>query len=204
MAFAGVSGGGLVGWNKGTIERLWSGASVSGTAGGYGGLVSSNAGFIVQSFATGPVDAVGSHVSGGGLVAGNGGVIRQSYATGPVNALVGDGALVLSNTAAGVIDESFTVGKAGQQASLDTYGAIATINSGTIESNVYWNRETTNHLNAVRYDYGGTAPPATNGLATAQMSNQASFVSWSFEPAGVWAMPAGATYPVLRWQLTAH
>jgi hypothetical protein len=60
------------------------------------------------------------------------------------------------------------------------------------------------HLNAVRYDYGGTAPAATNGLTTVQMSNQASFVSWSFAPSGAWAMPAGATYPVLRWQLTAH
>ncbi|WP_061172451.1 two-partner secretion domain-containing protein [Caballeronia hypogeia] len=202
-AFAGVGGGGLVGWNKGTIERSWSGASVGGN-GSYGGLVNENDGRIVQSYATGSIDVDGSHGSGGGLVGFNTGLIQQSYGAGPVGSLVGDGALVEFNGSTGVIEESFNVGKAGQQASLDTYGAIATQNLGTIRDNVYWNRETTNHLNAVRFDEGGTAPPPANGLTTAQMSNPASFVSWNFGPSGVWVMPSGATYPVLRWQLTAH
>jgi hypothetical protein len=36
------------------------------------------------------------------------------------------------------------------------------------------------------------------------MSNPASFVGWDFSTNGVWAMPSGATQPVLRWQVTAH
>jgi len=202
-AFGGVGGGGLVGWNKGTIERSWSGASVGGN-GSYGGLVNQNDGWIVQSFATGSINVGGSHASGGGLVARNTGVIQQSYGTGPVGSLMGDGALVEYNASTGIIEESFAVGRSSERPTPDINGAIATLNSGTIRNDVYWNKETTNQLNAVHVGEGGTAPPATNGLTTAQMSNPASFVSWNFGPSGVWAMPAGATYPMLRWQLTAH
>jgi hypothetical protein len=34
------------------------------------------------------------------------------------------------------------------------------------------------------------------------MSNPSSFdASWDFSPTGAWVMPAGATHPILRWQL---
>jgi hypothetical protein len=33
------------------------------------------------------------------------------------------------------------------------------------------------------------------------MSNPASFVGWDFGANGAWAMPLGATHPVLRWQV---
>ncbi|WP_250508413.1 filamentous hemagglutinin N-terminal domain-containing protein [Caballeronia sp. AAUFL_F3_KS11A] len=201
--FGGIGGGGLVGWNKGTIERSWSGASVGGN-GSYGGLVNQNDGWIVQSDASGPINVGGSHGSGGGLVGRNTGLIQQSYGTGRVGSLVGDGALVEYNASTGVIEESFNVGRSSERPTPDVNGAIATQNSGTIRNDVYWNKETTNQLNAVHFVEGGSAPPSTNGLTTAQMSNPASFVSWSFGPSGAWAMPAGATYPVLRWQLTAH
>lgn len=39
-----------------------------------------------------------------------------------------------------------------------------------------------------------------NGLTTAQMSDTASFSGWNFGPGGTWAMPTGATQPVLEWQ----
>ncbi|BCQ29191.1 hypothetical protein NK8_73810 (plasmid) [Caballeronia sp. NK8] len=203
VPFGGAVGGGLVGWNNGTIERSWSGATVGGN-GSYGGLVEKNDGRIVQSYATGSINVGGSHTSGGGLVARNTGVIQQSYGTGRVHSLIGDGALVDYNASTGVIEESFAVGWSSDRPTPDTNGAIANLNSGTIRNDAYWNKETTNHLNAVHVGEGGTAPPATNGLTTAQMSNPASFVSWSFGASGVWAMPAGATYPMLRWQLTAH
>lgn len=49
---------------------------------------------------------------------------------------------------------------------------------------------------------GGGTLPAANGLTTAQMSNPANFdSSWDFSSTGAWAMPVGATHPVLRWQL---
>ncbi|SAL83476.1 hypothetical protein AWB74_06612 [Caballeronia arvi] len=48
----------------------------------------------------------------------------------------------------------------------------------------------------------GTAPPNSNGLSTAQMSNASNFLDWNISAGGVWAMPAGATHPVLQWQRT--
>jgi hypothetical protein len=33
------------------------------------------------------------------------------------------------------------------------------------------------------------------------MSNAASFASWNFGAGGAWSMPAGATHPVLSWQV---
>jgi len=46
--------------------------------------------------------------------------------------------------------------------------------------------------------------PDANGLTTAQMSNPVNFIGWNFGPGGVRAMPAGATHPVLAWQLDGH
>ncbi|KAA0086050.1 hypothetical protein C0Z19_18420 [Trinickia soli] len=37
--------------------------------------------------------------------------------------------------------------------------------------------------------------------STAQMSDPSSFAGYDFGPNGVWAMPAGATHPVLSWQI---
>ncbi|MGF6505453.1 hypothetical protein OKW26_001256 [Paraburkholderia sp. 32] len=75
---------------------------------------------------------------------------------------------------------------------------IARANTGTIGNDVYWDTDTTTATAGVVY---GTPIPAVNGLTTAQMSTPASFVGDDFGPTGVWAMPAGATHPVLRWQL---
>jgi len=36
------------------------------------------------------------------------------------------------------------------------------------------------------------------------MSNPVNFIGWNFGPGGVRAMPAGATHPVLAWQLDGH
>jgi hypothetical protein len=32
------------------------------------------------------------------------------------------------------------------------------------------------------------------------MSNPSNFLDWNIPSGGVWAMPAGATHPVLQWQ----
>jgi hypothetical protein len=66
----------------------------------------------------------------------------------------------------------------------------------TIKDNVYWDMETTGATE------GGGTLPASNGFTTAQMSNPASFdTPWDFSATDAWAMPAGTTHPVLRWQL---
>jgi hypothetical protein len=196
--FGGQGAGGLVGVNDGTIERSSSSASV-----GYqtpaGGLVGTNNGTIAQSYATGATSA-GSHGVTGGLVAVNSGRITQSYATGSVDGGLGGGGLVYDNRPTGVIDESFAIGKTGDGVPPTVpEGGIAGFNEGAIHNNVYWNRDTTLRTSAAGAN-SGTAPSDANGLSNAQMSDAASFAGWNIPAGGVWAMPAGATHPVLQWQ----
>ncbi|RFU45018.1 filamentous hemagglutinin N-terminal domain-containing protein [Paraburkholderia sp. DHOC27] len=199
------SGGGLVGQNDGTVERSWSSAQV-GDQTVVGGLVGLNNGLVSQSYATGPV-FVGSHGTPGGLVGENSatGVIDQSYATNQINANIVGGGLVAIN--AGLIEESFAASPTAFGVSPEiAYGSIAGQNVGTIANNVFWNAQTG------AFFYGssqpapgvgiGTAISASNGLTSAQMINPASYgSSWNFGADGTWAIVAGATYPVLRWQV---
>ncbi|RZF30971.1 filamentous hemagglutinin N-terminal domain-containing protein [Paraburkholderia sp. UYCP14C] len=194
--------GGLVGVNAGSVLRSSSSADVL-SPGSSGGLVGVNSGLISQSFATGSVTVGGYfNTGGGGLVGSNSGTISQSYATGttryggcrPTNTHCGGAALVVENS--GTITQSFATGPVIQP----LYGSfgIARDNVGTIANDVYWNTSTTGATIGVKY---GTPIPTANGLTTAQMSTPTSFVGYDFSPTGVWAMPAGATHPVLRWQL---
>lgn len=213
MSFAATVGG-LVGQNRGTIFRSSSSARVSGE-GNNGGLVGDNAAgaTIAQSFATGEVNSEAHSIGGGGLAGSNEGTITQSYATGTVtfnpdycgpNAAqtCAPGAAGLVGSNSGTITQSFATGQVnepnppGGPYDVPAVG-IASTNTGTIGSDVYWNKETTGANIGVG---SGTAVPAANGLTTAQMSNPASFVGYDFGPNGVWAMPAGATHPVLSWQ----
>ncbi|WP_175165833.1 filamentous hemagglutinin N-terminal domain-containing protein [Paraburkholderia fynbosensis] len=207
-----ASSGGLVGMNLGTVAR--SSSSVGVYAEGLpGGLVGDNelGGVIEQSYASGAVTAVAHTVGGGGLAGGNEGTITQSYATGAVAfqpdycggtsyaCLSGGAGLVASNS--GKITQSFATGQvtqAGLPGQIPPSIGIASSNTGTIGSDVYWNKDTTGANIGV---YSGTAMPAANGLTSAQMSMPSSFVGYDFEPNGVWSMPAGATHPVLSWQL---
>ncbi|WP_144110288.1 filamentous hemagglutinin N-terminal domain-containing protein [Paraburkholderia sp. BCC1886] len=196
--------GGLVGGNAGTIVR--SSSNVAATTGGtMGGLAGANEGSIVQSFATGSMQSAGYIAEGaGGLVGNNSGSIAQSYATGPTTLQgycrgaagtpCGGAALVAINS--GTISQSFGTGPVTQP--FYTPIGVARTNTGTIASDVYWNKDTTGATVGVVY---GTTIPAANGLSTAQMSTPASFQGYDFSETGVWAMPAGATNPVLKWQL---
>ena len=128
--------------------NTWSNATI-GSEGTYGGLVEENDGLIVQSCENGQVNGGGSHGSGSALAAYNAGTIRQSYATGAVATISIGGSLVGSNDSKGVIEESFATGAAGLGGSFDTFGGIAASNAGTIRNNVYWDKQTTVHDNAV-------------------------------------------------------
>ena len=202
--------GGLVGVNHGRIER--SSSSVNSFTGAtMGGLVGENDGVVAQSFATGAVETTdmvgGAYTTSGisaGLVAVNNGTITQSYATGAVTAgcetyACGAGGLV--NTNNGTISQSFATGLVTGNMDPNTGNAvnngIATINSGAIASDVYWNKDTTGSAAGVT---SGTPLPASHGLTTAQMSNAANFSGWNFGANGAWVMPAGASHPVLRWE----
>ena len=107
----------------------------------------------------------------------------------------GPGALVSVNT--GTIAQSFAT----SPNSGDGQAGIAWSNSGTIGSDVFWNMDTTGANVGV---LAGTPVPAANGLTTAQMSTPSSFVGYDFGPNGIWAMPSGATHPVLAWQAAPH
>ncbi|MBT2794024.1 filamentous hemagglutinin N-terminal domain-containing protein [Paraburkholderia strydomiana] len=153
-----------------------------------GGLVGTNYGTIGRS---GSSARVYHGSAGAGLVYDNQGTISQSYATGIVYAVASRGSsagLVHDNS--GTVSEAFATG-----------GVYSTLRGGVcvsctgVGSDVYWNTETTGEAQS-----GGNLPPS-NGLTTAQMSDPKSFVGWNFGSDGAWAMPAGATHPVLRWQV---
>ena len=203
--------GGIVGVNHGTIERS-SSTVASATGGTSGGLAGENDGVITQSFAAGQVQGLeldvgpgGSHAfteaSAGGLVGTNNGTITQSYVSGSVsNPCFNQSCSVagLAYTNNGTISQSFVSGSIGGTG-LTSRDGIAVANAGTIANDVYWNTQTGGTTVGVG---SGTPVPAARGLTTAQMSTPSSFVGYDFGANGVWAMPAGASHPVLRWQVT--
>jgi hypothetical protein len=137
-----ATAGGLVGVNRGTIERSSSSATVISGYGG--GLVGENDGLISRSFATGGVFGAGGKAtrgSPGGLVSTNNGTITQSYATGSVTqgcneyACSTTGGLVNTNT--GTITESYATGNVSTACTYDYpgcggAGGLVASNSGTI------------------------------------------------------------------------
>lgn len=172
-----MGAGGLVGLNYGHIEQSAADVSTDTVSGTAAGLVASNYGRIIQSYATGTIDGHGPNAIVAGLVGGNSGIglVDESFASGPVH-----------------LDSS----------SGSAAGAIVGGNIAGVVPNNYWNAQTTGLTNAVGGGDVGV-PPDSHGLTTAQMSDPDSFVGWDFSPTGVWAIPAGWTHPVLRWQLAA-
>jgi hypothetical protein len=76
---------------------------------------------------------------------------------------------------------------------------VASTSNGTIAGDAYWDIQTTQ---ATRDVYSGTGTSAAKGVTTAQMISPSSFrLTYDFSSAAVWAMPAGATHPLLRRQL---
>jgi hypothetical protein len=214
FSFGGVSMAGLVGLNYGRIQRSSSNASLTSEA-YVAGLVVYNgpSGSIEQSYATGSADAFAHTPGSGGLVANNDGTIKQSYSTAHVtfspnycgsgrgfDCDTGAGGLVAGNN--GTIAQSFATGIVTNNI-VPGFGlppaGIAVSNSKVIGSDVYWNTQTTGATVGV---LSGPGLPAANGLTTAQMSVSSSFAGYDFSSNGVWAMPAGATNPVLRWEIT--
>lgn len=216
--------GGLVGENFGTVTRSASDVIIS-TEGQVGGLVglngptgvirqsySSDNGVVRPPFQAGSVNAFGHGSGGGGLVGNNEGLITQSYTTAPVTFMPNTcgfngrpcdaGSAALAQRNSGTIEQSFATG-AVTTSVLPGFGppalGIASNNDGTIAKDVFWNVDTTHAALGV---YSGTGTSAATGLTTAQMSTPASFgPTYDFSSTGVWALPAGATHPVLRWQI---
>jgi filamentous hemagglutinin family protein len=193
-AATGAATGGLVGVNRGSIERAWSGAATSGQ-GEMGGLVGENDGIIAQSYSLGYASG-DARSQVGGLVGANRGTIRQSYSSGSVDGGNYLGGLVGNN--GGTIEQSYTTSSVTPVgAGTQRPGGIAGNNTGTIARDVYWNADTSGALVGAG---AGTAAPASSRMTTAQMSDPASYgPRWDFSPTGTWALPPGYNEPVLRW-----
>ena len=132
--------GGLVGWNRGTIQRSYSEASVTGFnlsdsqgtvwSTQLGGLVGGNYGTVVNAYATGAVRGTG-HVAGLAGSVWNNGVVRNSYATGAVSSdqgwpLVGGlvGWIYGHGSVAGSYYDTETSGQAQGASQVDPAGVI--------------------------------------------------------------------------------
>jgi uncharacterized repeat protein (TIGR02543 family) len=186
--------GGLVGMNDGTVSNSYSTGSVSGYH-QVGGLVGQNdLGTISNSYSS-------ANVSGneavGGLEGRSFGIVSNSYSTGSVTGDNDVGGLVGMNDW-GTISNSFSTGIVSGESHFgglvgrNTYGSI---------SNSFWDLETS----GMEMSDGGT------GKTTAEMHDIATFsgAGWNIiavggpserNPAYIWNIIDGVTYPFLSWQ----
>jgi hypothetical protein len=186
--------GGLVGlnWYESIVSNSYATGNVDGR-GEIGGLVGASAGSVSDSYSTGNVTGE-SEV--GGLVGGNYDIVSNSYSTGSVTGNSSVGGLV------GLIDEG-NVSNSYSTGSVTgvTYigGLVGENDEGTV-SNSFWDTQTSGQFTSA----GGT------GKTTTQMRNIATFsgAGWNIigvalnetNPAYIWNIVNGVTYPFLSWQ----
>jgi hypothetical protein len=190
-------GGGLVGWNFGTIISCYATGSVGGEGSCRGGLVGENGGNISNSFAKGNVNGNVSDVNGeyfGGLVGRSRNTnITDCYATGSVTGHDMVGGLVgyvLATGGSSTITNSYSFGSV--SGSTNVGGLIGYNSNGTITDS-YWDTQTSGTATSS----GGT------GKTTAQMKTLATFSSWNFTAGtGIWQIKVPASgyisYPYLQ------
>jgi hypothetical protein len=176
---------GLVAINSGTINNCYSTATVSGRS-RIGGLVAENSGTITNCYS---IATVSSGSSIGGLVGRNYGIINDCYATGSVSGIDYVGGLVGWNSR-GTITSCYSTGKV---AGTNRFGGLVARNyEGTVTTS-FWDIETSGQASSV----GGT------GLPTAEMQMQITFTDagWDFITP-IWKMNCeGMSYPKLSlWQ----
>ena len=161
-----------MGRNDGIIERSWSSASV-GSQGVLGGLVGVNYGTIAQSYEPGTVGG-GSHARAGGWSATTTESCRNPTRRVRVAPFIrGPAGAAQTNQSSGVIDQSFAAGPVqGPPLGALYFGGIAANNTGTIATNVHWDKDTTTQTRSTGI---GTQLPGSNGFTTAQMSTPSSF-----------------------------
>ena len=213
--------GGLVGGNSGGVSNSCSAANVTGhwDIGGLLGCSDSN-GTVISSYSVGNVNgewAVGGLMGGnlggvvtksfsdsgvmgddyvGGLVGDNQGTVSDSYSIGSVNGEWYVGGLVGDNDSSGTVSNSYA---SGSVVGYSSVGGLVGSNWGTV-SNAFWDTDTS----GTNESEGGT------GKTTTEMSDIATFstVGWNIiavasaqtDPAYIWNIVTGETYPFLSWQ----
>jgi len=192
--------GGLVGANwEGTVSDSYCSGSVTGSATSrtisyeedVGGLVGFNTGTVSNSYSSGSV--TGKECVGG-LTGYNEGTVSNSYSTANVTGDWLVGGLVAMNP--GNVDNSYSTGNV---TSDGKFGGLVAKNYGTV-SDSFWDIETS----GLTISDGGT------GKATAKMKSIATFsgARWNIiavalnqtNPAYIWNIVNGVTYPFLSWQ----
>ena len=185
--------GGLVGENTGTVTDCYSTGSVTG---GWrvGGLVGTNEGTVRNCLYTGSV--TGDSRVGGLVGSNNNGVVSNSYSTGYVTGEDNVGGLVGWNLF-GTVSNSYSTGNVTDE---EDVGGLVGRNEGAV-SNSFWDSETSGQATSD----GGT------GKTTAEMQDITTFsgVAWNItavanpstrNPAYIWNIANGVTYPFLNWQ----
>ena len=180
----GLGGGILAGENEGTIEDAFATGTIDGGTYGsnVGGLVGTNSGQVIKSFANVAVSGKGIY-SFGGLVGDNAGTgtITQSYAAGSVYGGNANGGLVGLNL--GKVSQSYATGRITGRFAV---GGLVGNAQGTTTTS-YWDIQTTGQSQSA----GGTP------LTTADL--QSGVLPAGFQPT-IW-VPIEAEYPELQWRL---
>jgi hypothetical protein len=217
--------GGLVGGNgysgPGTVSNSYSTGSVTGEN-GVGGLVGASwpEGIVSDCYATGNVDG---EREVGGLVGGNAGTVSDSYSTGNATGVDNVGGLVGGNVDANVTNSYSTGNVTGESyvgglVGLNEEGTVRnSYSTGSVAGNssvgglVGWNEEGTVNNSFWDTETSGQATSAGGtGKATAEMKNIATFsdAGWNIsavgldetDPASIWNIVNGVTYPFLSWE----
>jgi hypothetical protein len=176
------NGGGLVGFNYGSVSESYATGAVSGSSAG-GLVVFGGAGSVVDSYATGTVKA-GNGGYAGGLVAYTGSTISNCYATGNVaggtNADIGG--LVGANYVS--ISSSYSTGQVRGGTGSLLGGLIGNdqSQSGSLDD-TYWDTDTSGITDPSQGAGNIANDPGITGLTTAQFQ---SGLPAGFDPT-VWA-----------------
>jgi hypothetical protein len=188
--------GGLTGVNMGTVSNSYSTGTVTGDE-RVGGLVGWNdatttIGTVSNSYSTGTVTG---RYSVGGLVGASSGTVSNSYSTGSVTGDTNVGGLVGENTA--TVSNSYSKGNVTGD---ERVGGLVGDNLGTV-SYSFWDIQTS----------GQATSDGGSGKNTTEMQNTTTFsgVGWNIiafanpstrNPAYIWNIVNGVTYPFLSWQ----
>lgn len=207
----GGSTGGLVGYNRGTIQSCYATGSVTGH-GTIGGLVGYNAGgSVIDCYATGPISSV---YDAGGLVGQNRGIVITSYATGQVASMYHVGGLVGWNYA-GIITSCYATGTTSGS---DAVGGLVGLNNQGKVFHSYAIGQTTGGSNIGGFcgskttggdyeDIGNfwdtetslsAASAMGTGLLTAAMKTQSTFINANWDLVRTWDISDTVSYPYLR------
>jgi hypothetical protein len=187
--------GGLVGHNGGIMHNSYSIGSVTGDS-RVGGLVGWNQATLINSYSS---CSVTGNWSVGGLVGDNWyyeGTVSNSYSTGSVTGHSRVGGLAGVNYY-GSVTHSYSTGSVTGSTQV---GGLVGYNTGTV-SNSFWDRVTS----GMEESDGGTGKTTTETKSIATFSEAA----WNIvavgdpgerNPAYVWNIVNGVTYPFLSWQ----